>query len=61
VTPQWHLGPIGIPVHGLFVGLGGLAAVAVFAAEACRRGAINEQSLVAVTSVRRHARRRTNR
>ena len=48
MVPEWHLGLISVPVHGLFVGLGVLAAMIVFAAEARRRGAVNEQSLVAV-------------
>lgn len=38
-----------LPVHGVFLGLGVLAAALVFIAEARRRGAVNEQSLVAVT------------
>ncbi len=48
--PQhWRLfGSLTIPVHGLFVALGVLVAVIVFAYEARRRGAVNEQSLVAV-------------
>ncbi|MBG0827101.1 prolipoprotein diacylglyceryl transferase [Planomonospora sp. ID67723] len=37
-----------VPVHGLFVGLGVAAAAVVFVAEARRRGAPAEQSLVAV-------------
>ncbi|KUI22841.1 prolipoprotein diacylglyceryl transferase [Mycobacterium sp. GA-2829] len=49
MTPQWHLGPVAVPVHGVFVGLGVLAALAVFIAEARRRGAVNEQSVVAAT------------
>lgn len=49
VIPQWQIGPVQVPVHGLFVGLGVLAAVIVFVHEARRRGAVNEQSLVAVT------------
>jgi phosphatidylglycerol---prolipoprotein diacylglyceryl transferase len=51
VGPQWHLrffGSLTVPVHGLFVALGVLAAIIVFAAEARRRSAVNEQSLVAV-------------
>ncbi|GAA2684428.1 prolipoprotein diacylglyceryl transferase [Nonomuraea recticatena] len=36
-------------MHELFVGLGVLAAAVVFVREARRRGALNEQSLVAVT------------
>src|SRR5690349_21541437 len=43
----WHLGPVPVPVHGFFVGLGVLAALVVFVIEARRRGAVNEQSLVA--------------
>jgi prolipoprotein diacylglyceryl transferase len=38
-----------LPVHGVFVGIGVLTAAIVFAAEARRRDAMNEQSLVAVT------------
>lgn len=38
-----------LPIHGVFVGLGVLVAAVVFAAEARRRGAVNDQSLVAVT------------
>ena len=49
MIPQWQIGPATVPVHGLFVGLGVLAAVIVFVHEARRRGAVNEQSLVAVT------------
>ena len=49
MIPQWQIGPVQVPVHGLFVGLGVLAAVIVFVHEARRRGAVNEQSLVAVT------------
>ena len=37
-----------LPVHGVFVGIGVFAATVVFVAEARRRGAMNEQSLVAV-------------
>jgi phosphatidylglycerol:prolipoprotein diacylglycerol transferase len=48
VTSVWHVGAIAVPVHGLFVALGVLAATVVFAAEARRRRAVNEQSLVAV-------------
>jgi phosphatidylglycerol:prolipoprotein diacylglycerol transferase len=48
MVPEWYLGPVTVPVHGLFVALGVFAAVAVFATEARRRGAVNEQSLVAV-------------
>lgn len=44
-----RIGPVELPVHGIFVGLGVLAAAVVFFAEARRRGALNEQSLVAVT------------
>ncbi|BCI54866.1 diacylglyceryl transferase [Mycolicibacterium litorale] len=47
MTPEWHLGPVAVPVHGVFVGLGVLAALVVFVAEARRRGAVNEQSVVA--------------
>ena len=49
MTPEWHIGPIGIPVHGLFVVLGVFAALIVFVVEARRRGAMNDQSMVAVT------------
>lgn len=48
MVPQWHLGSVAVPVHGLFIALGVLAATLVFAYEARRRGAVNEQSLVAV-------------
>lgn len=44
----WHVGPLTLPVHDTFVALGVLVALAVFAHEARRRGAVNEQSLVAV-------------
>lgn len=47
MAPEWHLGPVSVPVHGLFVALGVLTAAIVFTAEARRRGAINEQALVA--------------
>ena len=49
MVPQWRVGPAVLPVHGVFVALGVLAATVVFVAEARRRGAMNEQSLVAVT------------
>jgi phosphatidylglycerol:prolipoprotein diacylglycerol transferase len=49
MVPEWHVGPVAVPVHGVFVGLGVFAAMVVFVAEARRRGAVNEQSLVAVT------------
>ncbi len=49
MIPQWRIGPLVLPVHGVFVGLGVLAAAIVFLAEARRRGAVNDQSLVAVT------------
>lgn len=49
MTPEWHLGPVAVPVHGVFIGLGVLAALAVFVAEARRRGAVNEQSVVAAS------------
>lgn len=49
MIPQWRIGPLVLPVHGVFVGLGVLAAAVVFGVEARRRGAVNEQSLVAVT------------
>jgi prolipoprotein diacylglyceryl transferase len=48
MDPAWHVGPIAVPVHGLFVALGVLAAMVVFVFEARRRGAVNEQSVVAV-------------
>ncbi len=48
MTPLWRLGPITVPVHGLFIALAVVAAAAMFTAEARRRGAMNEQSLVAV-------------
>jgi phosphatidylglycerol---prolipoprotein diacylglyceryl transferase len=49
MIPEWRVGAVAVPVHGLFVALGVLAATVVFWAEARRRGAVNEQSLVAVT------------
>ncbi|WP_029117146.1 prolipoprotein diacylglyceryl transferase [Mycobacterium sp. URHB0044] len=49
MDPAWHVGPIAVPVHGLFVALGVSAAMVVFVIEARRRGAVNEQSVVAVT------------
>ena len=48
MIPEWHVGPVAVPVHGLFVGLGVLTAMVVFVVEARRRGAVNDQSLVAV-------------
>ncbi len=48
MVPSWHVGPVAVPIHGLFVALGVLAAMVVFVAEARRRGAVNEQSAVAV-------------
>lgn len=45
----WQLGWVPVPVHGVFVGLGVLVASVVFFLEARRRGAMHEQSLVAVT------------
>lgn len=45
--PEWHLGPVTVPVHNLFVALGVSAALIVFISEARRRGAVNEQSVVA--------------
>ncbi|MUL85253.1 MULTISPECIES: prolipoprotein diacylglyceryl transferase [unclassified Mycolicibacterium] len=47
MTAQWHLGPVSVGVHNLFVALGVFAALLVFVAEARRRGAVNEQSVVA--------------
>ncbi len=52
MIPQWRIGPLVLPVHGVFLGLGVLAAAVVFIAEARRRGAVNDQSLVAVTEHR---------
>ncbi len=49
MIPQWRVGPLVLPVHGVFVGLGVLAATVVFIAEARRRGAMTDQSLVAAT------------
>jgi len=46
---NWHVGWFDVPVHGVFVGLGVLAASVVFVLEARRRGALGEESLVAVT------------
>ncbi|WP_197383301.1 prolipoprotein diacylglyceryl transferase [Mycolicibacterium mengxianglii] len=52
MSPVWRLPFLGssvaVPVHGLFVALGVLAATVVFTYEARRRGAVNDQSLVAV-------------
>lgn len=45
----WRVGWLEIPVHGVFVGLGVLVASVVFVLEARRRGALGEESLVAVT------------
>ncbi|OBB31118.1 diacylglyceryl transferase [Mycolicibacterium peregrinum] len=47
MTAQWHLGPVTVGVHNLFVALGVFAALLVFVTEARRRGAVNEQSVVA--------------
>jgi phosphatidylglycerol:prolipoprotein diacylglycerol transferase len=49
MAPQWRLGPLSLPVHSLFVALGVAAAAVVFVAEARRRRAMDEQSVVAVT------------
>jgi phosphatidylglycerol:prolipoprotein diacylglycerol transferase len=49
MVPQWRVGPVVLPIHGVFVALGVLAATVVFVTEARRRGAMDEQSLVAVT------------
>ena len=46
--PLWHWSFLTVPVHGTFIALGVLAATVVFFFEARRRGAVNEQSLVAV-------------
>ena len=48
MVPEWQVGAVAVPVHGLFVALGVLAATVVFTYEARRRGAVNEQSVVAV-------------
>lgn len=48
MLPQWRIGPLALPVHSVFVGIGVLAAMVVFVIEARRRDAISEQSLVAV-------------
>jgi phosphatidylglycerol---prolipoprotein diacylglyceryl transferase len=48
MDPAWHVGTVAVPIHGLFVALGVLAAMVVFVVEARRRGAVNEQSVVAV-------------
>lgn len=48
MEPVRQVGPVTVPVHGLFVALGVFAAMLVFTAEARRRGAVNEQSIVAV-------------
>lgn len=47
MTAQWHLGPLSVDVHNVFVALGVSAALLVFSYEARRRGAVNEQSVVA--------------
>ncbi|OBG80576.1 prolipoprotein diacylglyceryl transferase [Mycobacterium sp. E3305] len=49
MVPHWRIGSVMLPMHGVFVALGVLAAAVVFIAEARRRGGVNEQSLVAVT------------
>jgi phosphatidylglycerol:prolipoprotein diacylglycerol transferase len=49
MVPQWRIGPLAFPVHGVFVALGVIAATVVFVVEARRRGAMSEQSLVAAT------------
>ena len=49
MVPQWRVGPLVLPVHSVFVALGVLAATVVFIVEARRRGAVNDQSLVAAT------------
>jgi phosphatidylglycerol:prolipoprotein diacylglycerol transferase len=49
MTSEWHLGPIAVPVHGLFVAVGVLSAVLVFVYEARRRGALGEQAVVAAS------------
>ena len=46
MIPQWQIGPVQVPEHGLFVGLGVLAAVIVFVHEARRRGAVRDGSTV---------------
>ncbi|MFB9879452.1 prolipoprotein diacylglyceryl transferase [Planobispora siamensis] len=48
MEPVIGVGGWTVPTHGLFVGLGVLTAAVVFVAEARRRGAPAEQSLVAV-------------
>ena len=40
---------LGVPAHGLFVGLGVLAAVVVFVSEARRRGHTDDRLLIVVT------------
>jgi phosphatidylglycerol:prolipoprotein diacylglycerol transferase len=49
VIPELRIGPLAVPTHGFFVGLGVLVAGVVFVLEARRRGALREESLVAVT------------
>lgn len=49
MVPQWRIGPLALPVHGVFVGLGVLVATIVFLHEARRRGAVDDQSVVAAT------------
>lgn len=45
----WRVGWFDVPIHGVFVGLGVAVAGVVFFLEARRRGALGEQSLIAVT------------
>lgn len=49
VIPELRIGGLAVPAHGFFVGLGVILASVVFVLEARRRGALREESLVAVT------------
>lgn len=49
VIPELRIGGLAVPTHGFFVGLGVLIASVIFVLEARRRGAMHEESLVAVT------------
>src|SRR4051812_49316643 len=49
VIPEMRFGALAVPTHSLFVGLGVILASVVFVLEARRRGALREESLVAVT------------
>ncbi|MEW9531891.1 prolipoprotein diacylglyceryl transferase [Microbispora sp. NPDC049125] len=49
MIPEMRFGALVVPTHSLFVGLGVILASVVFVLEARRRGALREESLVAVT------------